>query len=394
MNIGIAALVSLILTCSLFIVSYIHWSLEIKSYWSDIPKVTYKNCSALEEKKGRFISSHGIMDGANYQFVLDRDGSKETMRSLPFIPRVFAPILRRYMLNPNCQLEGDVPVATVYVQTRMLNTFAKYSHNMDFPYVLLTGDDDNTVPQDVNALAYHYILRSPQLVKWHAQNLGLSERQLRGGDNAKHQGSGYESKLHLMPIGLDYHTLETHPEKVPHWGPGASVKKQEAQLLGVLKEAPRLSERLLKIYSTFHLNYLPDSATSFSDREEAFQDLPAELVDHEQKKITRLETWTKQATYGFVASPHGRGLDCHRTWEALVLGCIVIVKTSSLDPLYEGLPVLIVKEWKDVTSELLKETHAKYSAVVAPTSIEHALTTKALHLKYWRSVIAKQQHDS
>jgi hypothetical protein len=32
---------------------------------------------------------------------------------------------------------------------------------------------------------------------------------------------------------------------------------------------------------------------------------------------------------------------------------IVIVKTSPLDPMYEGLPVLIVQKWSDVTRELL-----------------------------------------
>ena len=44
-------------------------------------------------------------------------------------------------------------------------------------------------------------------------------------------------------------------------------------------------------------------------------------------------------------SPQGNGLDCHRTWEALILKTIPIVRTSSLDPLYEGLPVVVVHEW-------------------------------------------------
>jgi hypothetical protein len=56
----------------------------------------------------------------------------------------------------------------------------------------------------------------------------------------------------------------------------------------------------------------------------------------------------------FVVSPHGNGLDCHRTWEALYLGVIPIVKTSSLDQLYEDLPVLIVDDWSDVTREFLE----------------------------------------
>jgi len=38
--------------------------------------------------------------------------------------------------------------------------------------------------------------------------------------------------------------------------------------------------------------------------------------------------------YGFVASPVGHGLDTHRTWEALALGCIVLVEASAIDALF------------------------------------------------------------
>ena len=37
----------------------------------------------------------------------------------------------------------------------------------------------------------------------------------------------------------------------------------------------------------------------------------------------------------------------------MILNTIPIVRTSSLDPLYEGLPVVVVKEWEEVTAEKL-----------------------------------------
>jgi hypothetical protein len=52
----------------------------------------------------------------------------------------------------------------------------------------------------------------------------------------------------------------------------------------------------------------------------------------------------------------GHGMDCHRTWESLMLGTIVIVKKSQLDSLYDGLPVLIVNDWDEITQELLDKT--------------------------------------
>lgn len=55
----------------------------------------------------------------------------------------------------------------------------------------------------------------------------------------------------------------------------------------------------------------------------------------------------------FVPSPPGNGLDCHRTWEALLMGCYPIVLSSTLNPLYEGLPVILIDRWEEATDAFL-----------------------------------------
>jgi hypothetical protein len=57
----------------------------------------------------------------------------------------------------------------------------------------------------------------------------------------------------------------------------------------------------------------------------------------------------------FVVSPEGRGMDCSRTWEALALGCIPIVKRSPICGLFADLPVLIVDDWSEVRRERLEK---------------------------------------
>ena len=99
-------------------------------------------------------------------------------------------------------------------------------------------------------------------------------------------------------------------------------------------------------YSNFHFSMR-------DDREDAMKNVPKELVFYEPNRVSRLDTWKNQVKYAFVLSPHGNGLDCHRTWEALCLGCIPIVKTSPIDAVFDELPVLIVKQWSDITKELL-----------------------------------------
>ena len=50
----------------------------------------------------------------------------------------------------------------------------------------------------------------------------------------------------------------------------------------------------------------------------------------------------------FVISPPGNGLDCHRTWEAIYLGCVPVVLRSSLSEEFTtNLPILAVDHWSD-----------------------------------------------
>jgi hypothetical protein len=64
----------------------------------------------------------------------------------------------------------------------------------------------------------------------------------------------------------------------------------------------------------------------------------------------------------FVVSPPGNGVDCHRTWEALLMGCYPIVKSSYLNSLYEGLPVVIIEDWEEVTESFLKKKHEEFKS--------------------------------
>ncbi|MFZ4100199.1 MAG: hypothetical protein ACOYKZ_07745, partial [Chlamydiia bacterium] len=57
----------------------------------------------------------------------------------------------------------------------------------------------------------------------------------------------------------------------------------------------------------------------------------------------------------FVVSPPGNAIDCHRTWEALILGCIPIVHSTTCDRLFDDLPVWVVQEWREVTAESAKK---------------------------------------
>ena len=80
----------------------------------------------------------------------------------------------------------------------------------------------------------------------------------------------------------------------------------------------------------------------------------------------RSELWRQRGRYAFSASPHGLGLDCHRTWEGLVLGQIVLVPTSSIDPLFEGLRVVPLSTWDAITEQNLERWRAELAELPHP----------------------------
>ncbi len=62
------------------------------------------------------------------------------------------------------------------------------------------------------------------------------------------------------------------------------------------------------------------------------------------------------------------------------MGAIPIVKESSLDPMYEDLPVLIVKNWNEITEEFLEQ---KYEEISSKT----AYKIEKIYFAYWENII-------
>ena len=107
--------------------------------------------------------------------------------------------------------------------------------------------------------------------------------------------------------------------------------------------------------------------------------IPDNIINYEQSIIKRSESYKNISKYSFVVSPFGHGFDCIRTFEALCLGCIVIMKKSFLDIIYEELPVLLVNEWTDINKELLDKTLFEFS--------NKTFNYEKLKMKYWIDLV-------
>lgn len=69
------------------------------------------------------------------------------------------------------------------------------------------------------------------------------------------------------------------------------------------------------------------------------------------QRVDYVDAMREYGKYRFAVSPRGNGIDCHRTWELLTMRTIPILLTSSIDSLFEKLPVVIVKDWAEVRDE-------------------------------------------
>ncbi|MEI9935669.1 MAG: hypothetical protein WDO69_00460 [Pseudomonadota bacterium] len=234
---------------------------------------------------------------------------------------------------------------------------------------LVTGDEDWAIPSGFPGS--EQLLTDPRVVCWFTQN---------------YDGRNPNPKLMRLPIGLDFHTISNR-RKWGHWP--ATPAAQEAELEAVRSAAPANCDRQLRVHADFHFN--KHKAQVWGDDRVAVQRALSGSPDvqFQKRKVPRLELWREKTRYAFVVSPHGNGLDCHRTWESLVLGNIVIVKRSSLDPLYEGLPVVIVDDWREIRHDNLRLWHAQHQRAFQDPGVQERLTNH-----YWiarmRRIVAER----
>lgn len=77
----------------------------------------------------------------------------------------------------------------------------------------------------------------------------------------------------------------------------------------------------------------------------------------------------------FVISPPGNGIDCHRTWESLYMGCIPIVIKNKIYDEWSELPILQVDSYNNLTYDILESFSRKN------------FRYEKLYTNYWRDII-------
>ncbi|MDF1671850.1 MAG: hypothetical protein P1U83_19865 [Roseovarius sp.] len=246
---------------------------------------------------------------------------------------------------------------TIFVKTSNIVQFAQQGlGTVKNPFTLVTGGTDHGIgtgsvlPNIVDSILAH-----PLLECWYAQNCQFAHE-----------------KLKPLPIGMDYHTLSMRAR--PHiWGPFATPLSQEHTLDCTRLAGPPLAEKKLACYCNWH------HVIQRGDRLKCINGCQLESMHFDVPSIRRAQSWQNNTQYFFTISPLGEGIDCHRTWESLLLGSVPIVSASGITKLFERLPVCIVEDWNEVTIDYL-EFHRHR---ILHSEFDFA----PLYLSYWSSLL-------
>jgi len=193
-----------------------------------------------------------------------------------------------------------------------LEALTYISNNPSYNYVLVTHNSDesvNPVGLPVN------------LVHWYAQNL-----------NCNHP------KISPLPIGLEN----------PHWHP-AKIGHLRYQRENVSYR------RLNKGFAQFNPN------TNKQVRVGMLQELNESGIDYDWIPAVNGRDFDKYATnlllYKFCFCPRGNGIDTHRLWEALYMGCIPVIKRHRTHDFEESdLPIIFLDNWSDFRPDMQPES--------------------------------------
>jgi len=235
--------------------------------------------------------------------------------------------------NPAEVKEGD----SIYVSAVDLGVFFHHCHPyIQNPYILVSHLGDPPVPGP-----YAAYLEDPKIIAWFGHNVEYPAHP----------------KLHPLPVGVANSNYAFGNKKLL-----TEVRR---------KQYPRKN----LIYMNFSIGTCREERRPLYFQ---FKDEPS--CFHSPIKSPK-KYFKDLAQSRFVLSPRGKGIDCFRTWEALYFGAIPVVKSSTLDPLFENLPVIIVDDWSQVTPAFLKQKEREFQG--------KTFQMEKLTLEYWLDQIQK-----
>ncbi|HJZ23196.1 MAG TPA: hypothetical protein VJ201_01965 [Candidatus Babeliales bacterium] len=228
----------------------------------------------------------------------------------------------------------------VYKHDHLKKFFQEYHPLISHKYILITHNGDRSAPGEF--LSY---LDDPKIIHWFGQNTSIKNHP----------------KFTPIPIGIAN----------KYWAHGDPDIFDNA-----IRKAVYAQKKFL-LYSNF------EPSNMFAKRQPVIDYFSDKRFCYKaaRKKINLY--LAELAESKFVLCPEGCGLDCHRMWETLLMGSIPVMQRSTLSPLFEGLPVVIVDTWSDVTKDFLEKKWQEFCS----QDIRKEYRLEKIYVSYWKNLI-------
>jgi len=262
--------------------------------------------------------------------------------------------------------------SVLYVSNQDFNTNILDKVKNKIILVMGCQDEKENILTKISEEGFFDFLRSEKILHCFIQNVSI-----------KHP------KITIMPIGIDYmsYFVSNHMNEV----------QQNDKICQIYKKMLTWEERTKLCYGYFHIkryqpNQIVNSISSGSDYRlpneislnyeilnyntlNAKLEIPKDVIHYEYNTTDKIKIYNNMSKYLYVVCPYNYGSDTYYIWEALLMNCIPIVLSSENDVLYEKLPILIIKNWSDITIQLLHDTYHLLQ--------ERFYNMNVLKIEYW-----------
>jgi hypothetical protein len=156
---------------------------------------------------------------------------------------------------------------------------------------------------------------------------------------------------------------------------------EHLKIIGDKKSLVKISKENIERSNLAYINF--SAQTNIKERSEVL-DLFSELkwVKKRGTDISeegRLSYLRDMKSSKFCFCPSGNGIDTHRMWESLYMGCVPIVKKHTSHDFCSDLPVLFIDEWGQVNEGFLKAKWEDFSNI--------NWNYEKLRISYWETII-------
>lgn len=327
------------------------WSVTVGVWVVELDKSNLKKNHRVREE----LRQHGYMPAkwnirdwcskggdctANEVFVPDKTGTIEDLKvgvapnpDLPWIKKQNRDLITNKKYIAMCNMsyktrsKNDLklplkPNSVVCAKGDTATLTAFFRLDIQVPFTLVTIEMDDSIPQNIKWLDHKH------LKKWYSWN-------------SKHPD------VIPIPIGLN----------------------EDSQLKPMMQAKP-VYPKIKKML----VNFKQDR----KERQQLFsqvKDLPYVHVESYSKKWQDPQDMTSHyesiSKYKWTLCPRGAGEDTHRLWEALYLGSIPVVLKSPLSVLYEGLPIIQLNNWNELSLKMLEEQSVSLPAARTNAYFDH-----------------------